>query len=224
MKAERRESVDWVAWGIALAVAVLAVLYRLAPYTGLFPKDALWNLMPIGALALFAGSRLRLWGVLFPLAVMVVSDLLLMIPLGTKALSWDRPVIYACFALYSALGLLIRRDKFSPLWVTAAALLGSAQFFLITNFFSWWEKVMPYSNDLAGLMQCYTLALPFHQNTLVADVTFSLSFFALHLFVLAVVSSPEGTREGQPVGQLQGDAAGGVGITTAERTSVRPPA
>lgn len=196
MNVDRREPVDRIAWTIALAAAVLTVLYRLAPYSGLLPQDALWNLMPVGALALFAGSRLRLWGVLLPLAVMLVSDLLLLIPLGPEAFGGEnRLVVYACFAGYAALGLLVRRDSFSPLWVTGAALLGSAQFFLVTNFLAWRAKSLPYTDDLSGLLSCYAAGLPFHHNTLRADVTFSLSFFALHLVVLALA---DGTRERQP--------------------------
>src|SRR5687768_2018392 len=68
----------------AVALGVVAALYRLAPYY-LFDdpmQGAVWNLMPAGALALFVGSRLRAhYAYLVPVAVMLVSDLLLIGPI-----------------------------------------------------------------------------------------------------------------------------------------------
>src|SRR5690349_2132421 len=92
-----------------LIVAVITVLARLMPYLIGPDRQLLWNLMPVGALALFAGSRVRsprAW--LVPLAVMIVSDLLLWYPLAQKGLSpfsWlGTPTIYGSYFLYVLIG------------------------------------------------------------------------------------------------------------------------
>src|SRR5262249_39631208 len=124
-------------------LAVLAVAFRAAPYYlfgGEWPY--LWNFMPVGALALFAGSRLRsAWAWLVPLGGVVVSGLLLFYPLweiGHPAVCPVRtPVIYASFAAYVALGRLVRPRELSPPVIGGAALLAGVQFFVLTNFASW---------------------------------------------------------------------------------------
>src|SRR5262245_17526490 len=154
----------------ALILAVVAALYRLAPYY-LFDtpegQAAVWNLMPVGALAVFVGSRLRThYAFLLPLAVMLISDLLLIEPIhrltGGKysAMGWGRLVVYASFTVYVLIGRLVQAHELSPLVIGGGALLGGLQFFLITNFGVWLGNPL-YPQTLSGLMSCYTVALPF---------------------------------------------------------------
>src|SRR5262249_52153286 len=76
-----------VALVYTLVIGAIAALYRLGPYAYQYLLDApapevLWNLMPVGAFALFAGSRLRTrFAWLLPVAVMLISDLLLIVPI-----------------------------------------------------------------------------------------------------------------------------------------------
>jgi hypothetical protein len=199
MTAERRQSVDYLAWGLCAVVAIQVVLFRLAPYY--WAGQEFFHLIPIGALALFAGSRLRsAWGVLVPLGVRLVTDLLLILPLaamGQPSFNWETPLVYASLAGYYAIGRLVPRDRLALNWVVVAALAGSTQFFLVTNFGSWLGGALPYTRDLAGLMDSYVKALPFHRNTFMADVMYSVGLFAVYAAAAWAVS-PVARREEQP--------------------------
>jgi hypothetical protein len=175
--------------------AVLAVLLRVAPrYHDL--GQGVWNMMPIGALALFAGSRLRgraAW--LVPLATMLAADLLLIYPLakmGMASFSLIRtPIIYLSFLAYVGLGRLVRAGELSPPVVGGAALLGSVQFFVLTNFASWLYTISSpppppeyvefyYQADLSGLATCFLKAVPFYKHTLASDLIFAAVIFGGH--------------------------------------------
>ena len=162
--------------------AVLAVLLRVAPrYLDL--GGGVWNLMPVGALALFAGSRLRTrWAYLVPLGAMLVSDLLLIRPLaslGVFTFTWGTPLIYASFAVYVLIGRLIGQRELSPMVIGGAALVASVQFFLVTNFTVWPNNPL-YPQTLGGLLSCYAAGVPFYRHTLASDLFFSALFFGLH--------------------------------------------
>jgi len=191
---EHDRTADRLTLFFALILGVVAALYRLAPYTILADNAAfVWNLMPVGALCLFVGSRLRShWAYLFPVAVMVVSDLLLVIPLskmGYSAFGWGRLLIYASFTVYVLIGRMIQMGELHPAVIGGAALLAGLQFFLITNLGVWLAGGgKMYAMTWQGLMTCYIAALPFYKNTFLGDLYFSGLIFGLHaalLFVLA---------------------------------------
>ena len=193
-----------------IALGVLVALMRVAPrYLDL--GSGVWNLMPVGALALFAGSRLRGWSAwLVPLAVMLVADLLLIYPLSkmdppSSSFSLiETPAIYLSFVLYVALGRLIRQNELSPPVIGGAALLGSVQFFVLTNFATWVRAInsppLPpelmefnYTPDLAGLGKCFLMAVPFYKSTLASDLVCSALIFGGHALLtwsLARAKSP----------------------------------
>jgi hypothetical protein len=202
MSTERRQSVDYLTWGLCAVVVVQTVLFRLAPYYWLGQeRDQFWHLIPMGALTLFAGAHLRsAWAVLVPLGAYLVADLLLILPLaaiGQPSFTWETPLVYASFAAYYAIGRLVPRDRLALNWVVLAALAGSTQFFLVTNFGSWLGGALPYTKDLAGLLDCYVKALPFHRNHLTADVVYGVGLFAAYAAAAWAVS-PVARREEQP--------------------------
>jgi hypothetical protein len=185
----------WVA-----AFAALAVLYRLVPYLFDLGTEArfAWNFIPAGAVGLFAGARWRSrWTVLTPVAVMLVSDLLLWPFLAAKGyptFSWMTPIIYGSFAAYALLGRLIRGTS-SPLWIGGAAILGALQFYLVTNFACWaGGDGVAYAKSLAGLGYCYYMALPFFRATLCSDLGFSGLFFGLYALSLRVVQAEKASQ------------------------------
>lgn len=184
--------------GYALVLGVFAAACRLLPYYFDSQSDRLWNLMPMGAVALFVGSRLRgISAYLVPLGAMLVADLLLIGPvaaLGYSAFSWGTPLIYASFALYVLIGHLIPRRELLPLSIAGAGLLGSTQFFLITNYLVWQNGTM-YPHTWAGLVECYTMAVPFYRNTLLSDVFFAGAFFLVHAVLVRGIAW---TKAGQP--------------------------
>ena len=184
----------------AVLLGVTTVGYRLvAPYQLFGPgSDFAWNLMPVGALALFVGARLpSRWTWLIPLGAMVVSDVLL-IPAyaakGSASISWDStPFVYASFALYASIGRLVKPGIDSPLPLLGSALSGSVQFFLLTNFAVWVFGIdlagEPYPKTPSGLINCFVMALPFSKGTFIGDLFFTALFFACHAALFAVVRS-----------------------------------
>src|SRR5579884_2482470 len=110
MQAEQARNQEWRQVWVWLAVlTAFTALCRVIPRVAL-PPDAsfFWHLMPVGALGLFAGARLRSrYAALVPLAAMLLSDLLLWRPLaalGYSPFSWQTPLIYLSLALNAFLG------------------------------------------------------------------------------------------------------------------------
>jgi len=185
MQDGKNTSETGLTWPWVVGFAALAVLHRLVPYLFSLGTEAqfAWNFVPVGALGLFAGARWRSGlAYLTPLAVMVVSDLLLWPFLAAKgfpAFGWSRPFIYGSFTIYAVIVRLIR-DR-SPWLIAPAAFLGALQFFLITNFASWaGQDGVNYAQNLTGLIQCYVAGLPFFGPTLGGDLAFSGLFFGLY--------------------------------------------
>src|SRR5687768_1853188 len=122
------------------------------------------NFAPVGALSLFAGARLRSWqAYLLPLVLMAVTDPFL------GVYSEATPAVYASFLLSVWIGTRLRATE-NPAWIGGAAVAGSVQFFLATNFATWAGGFHLYPKTFAGLMQAYTLGIPFFWRTLGSDL------------------------------------------------------
>ena len=174
-----------------LALLLLASAAAVAVFTRLIPYELRpFNFALAGALFLYAGARLRPWAYLFlPFVVMIAVDLYFM---GIK--HWEAsPWVYGSYAVYLLLAAGFLRRSESPLRIGAVVLVGSIQFFLITNFGVWLGYVLhpelsigtPYycPPTFAGLMQCYELGIPFFRGTLLADVLFSGALFGAHAWL-----------------------------------------
>lgn len=122
------------------------------------------NFAPIGAIAIFGGIYLpKRWAILAPLAAMFVSDIFI----GFYA--WQiMASVYLSFALTGVIGLIVKQKK-TLARVVGGTLLGSILFFLITNIAVWAFGAM-YPQNLAGLMESYTMAIPFFRNSLLGDL------------------------------------------------------
>ena len=77
--------------------------------------------------------------------------------------------------LVVALGCVLANRR-KPLALVAAALAGSGVFFVISNTGMWWLSVS-YEHSLNGLLLCFTAALPFFHNTLLATLFYSALLF-----------------------------------------------
>jgi hypothetical protein len=138
----------------------------------------------VGAISLFAGARLRGWqAYAVPLALMAVTDVLLG---GNPA--W--PFVYVSFMISVWIGTRLRRTE-NPLAIGAAALAGSIQFFLITNFAAWIAMGHAYPQTFQGLMQCYAAGVPFYWRTLASDLLYSGGLFGLHAWLSRTVARRE---------------------------------
>jgi hypothetical protein len=157
---------------LAFTLTVLAALVRLVPHPP--------NFAPIGSVALFGGARLRGWqAYLVPVLAMMVTDPIrsYMEGYGYPAYSLGTAVIYGSFLISVFLGRLFLRKSTNPVRIGTVAFAGSVQFFLITNLTSWWGM---YSHNLAGLLTCYTAALPFFGRTVAADLFYSGVLFGTY--------------------------------------------
>jgi hypothetical protein len=161
---------------LALGLLVLGVLARVAPHPP--------NFAPVGSLSLFAGARLRGWmAYLLPLLLMAVTDPLV------GGYSVATPFVYFSFLLSVWIGTRLRASQ-SVARVGAAALIASAQFFVISNFGMWLGTAM-YPHTMAGLAACYVNAIPFYGPTLAADVLYTGVLFGLHAWLSRMVATGE---------------------------------
>ena len=128
------------------------------------------NMTSVTAMALFGGATLadRRLAFLVPLCALFLSDLVL----GFHSQMF---VVYGSFVLIVCIGLWLQRHR-SAATVAGAAIVSSLLFFVITNFGVWAVDQM-YPRTLAGLVTCYTAALPFLRNTLEGDLFYTLVLF-----------------------------------------------
>jgi hypothetical protein len=149
-------------------LATLIAMVLAAAATRLIPHP--WNLTSVAAVALFGGAYFQDRRLAFavPLGALFVSDLVL----GLYHGMW---VVYLSFALIVGVGLWLRSRR-QPLMIAGAALASSLLFFVVTNF-GVWASGQLYPRSLAGLIACYTAALPFFRNTLEGDLVYTLILF-----------------------------------------------
>ena len=144
-------------------LVTIGVFLRLVPHPS--------NFTPVTAIALFSGVVLAPEiALVVPLIIMIASDLLIG-PHALYLLTWGS------FFLVSLLGLAIRKNtKWSRIFL--GTLGGSLLFYLVTNLGVFLYQGM-YEKSLAGLFQCYVMALPFFKNSVLGDLFFSVVFFGV---------------------------------------------
>jgi hypothetical protein len=180
-----------LAWSLTAVTAVAASLFRLIPF-GYRPP----NCTPVGALGLYAGGRLPWWAApLLPLAIMAGTDWLLWTAYGESPYNrW----VYASFLVYVVLGRLLAGTN-SAWRIGTASVLGSLQFYLITNFGVWYSShglaTAMYPPTVAGLAACYVAGLPFLGYTLMGDLGFSAALFGAHAWLAGTAPQPEEVAE-----------------------------
>jgi hypothetical protein len=148
------------------------------------------NFAPVAALALFGGAYFsdKRLAFLVPMAALFLSDLVL-------GLYGHMEVVYGSFALVVCIGLWLQRRR-SAARIAAAALASSILFFILTNFGVWAFGSL-YPKTAAGLLTCYTAAIPFFQNTLLGDAVYTAALFgsfALAERTFPVLREPSGVR------------------------------
>ncbi|MDP9170867.1 MAG: hypothetical protein M3N54_09650 [Acidobacteriota bacterium] len=155
---------------VAIGLTVLSALGRLVPHAP--------NVTPLGGSCLFAGSRISgFLAYLLPLVVMIATDPFVG---GYTRIS---PIIYAAFLINVWIGRRFMREV-TAMRVGTLAFICSLQFFLLTNFALWavgsHSPGAFYSADLAGLLNCFAMALPFWGRTLAGDLFFSAAVFGAY--------------------------------------------
>lgn len=167
---------------VALSLTVLGAIARLLPHPP--------NFAPVGATSLFAGARLPVWqAYLVPLALMAITDPIYAAFYHVPAFSRFQLFIYGSFLIGVWLGRRLRGTESIPK-IAAFTLLNSMQFFVVTNFGSWfWFRGYP--RTLTGLADCYVAGIPFFGWTLASDVLFTAVLFGLHAWLSRTVAARE---------------------------------
>lgn len=140
------------------------------------------NVAPVAASALFAAwlFRNRLAAAAVPLASMLVTD-------GFWKGFYDlrlMAVVYAAL-LFPVLLRRVVGARINPWRVGGASLIGSAVFYVTTNFAEW-AMMGHYPPTWAGLAQCYAAALPFLKNTVAGDLAWNTALFGAAAAALRV--------------------------------------
>ncbi len=138
-----------------------------------------WNFTPVVAMSIFAGCYLqKRWAIILPLGAMLASDYFIGF--------YDWPVmasVYLSIVLAFAIGWFLKK-RLKWYSVVGASLISSLVFFLLTNF-AVWAFFSWYPHTWLGLVNCFTLALPFFRNTVAGDLIYTGLFFGLYEFILA---------------------------------------
>lgn len=136
---------------IIAIIMLAAVLTRLVPH--------LPNFTPVTAIALFGGLYIsnKILAYALPLIIMFISDIFL----GFSSITL---FVYAGFMLLTLIGTLRKKPNILTIF------MGSLSFFIVTNFGVW---LLGYPKTWTGLVECYTLALPFFRNSLLGDFFYS---------------------------------------------------
>ena len=133
-----------------VSLIFFAILSRFMPHPP--------NFTPIAAIALLSSKGFtNRWVVfLIPIVSLFISDLFI----GLHA---TIPFVYISFILIALLGMYVKKINI------VSVLLSSTIFFLVSNFGVW---LLYYPISVEGLIQCYTLALPFLLNTVLGDLVY----------------------------------------------------
>jgi len=152
-----------------IVIFVLGLSFRLLPHPS--------NISPLAGLLFLASREIRsnLVLLILPLFVGFIGDLFL----KTDASAF---FVTAGFVLSAFLGRVLLQSSFSFLRLGAASLLSSLSFFVLSNFGVWFAGYL-YSRDLSGLVQCFTLALPFFERSMLSDLVCSFGIFGLLVWV-----------------------------------------
>src|SRR5579859_708438 len=175
---------------LAYVFVIAAVLLRIVAGTGTFATK---GFSLVGASLLFFGSRIPRKHFWIPVALLIGSDLYLNLKVYQLPLSRDQYVMWAWYLVPCLLGVLLR-DRVKPLSVLGAGLGTGLGFYLASNFAVWAFGNIGYPHNFAGLMDCYTRALPFARNGIISDVLFAAVFFAIGALVAQTETAAEGKK------------------------------
>jgi hypothetical protein len=175
-----------------VVVLLLAVFSRVLPVA--FHQQS-WNFSLLGGSLLFIGARMTsdsprraAWKIAGVLGVLMATDY------GITVYGYNYPfhisgylLTWAWYAGICVLGMGLFR-KVTAVRVAAGAVAAPTSFFLLSNFAVWVGGGM-YAHTLAGLAQCYTMALPFYRNDLVSTGITAAALFGLPALATRIVES-----------------------------------
>jgi len=163
-------------------LVILVVLITLGVAGRLLPHPP--NFTPMAAIALFAGFIFvkRYMAVVAVVAAMLLTDYF---AFGYLSPDWfaskSMMVVYLAL-LFPIVFRGFLQKKLGVLRIAGAALASSTVFFVATNLAVWAFSPM-YEKTFTGIVLCYTMAIPFFQNTIAGDMMWSGIIFGSY-FVL----------------------------------------
>ena len=176
---------------LAIGLLIIAVASRLVPHIP--------NFTALEATALFSGvyiSRKSL-SLILPIIAIYFSDLILNNTILRSFYPGDAGFIwiskYMLFTAIAMVGIVILghilKSRFKPSNIMIYAVLGSLLFFIISNFGVWLSSAI-YPKNIGGLIECYTLALPFFRNSILSNLLFTIVLFGgFELFTKKLLSN-----------------------------------
>ncbi len=167
-------------------IAVVLILF--AAFSRLLPHPM--NFAPVAAIALFSGVYLnRKYAFIIPFAALVLSDIFL----GFYTyIYW----VYGTFFLVALIGLWLKsrvensNGGKKAAYIFGTTLAASIIFFLVTNF-GVWTSGMYYEMNFGGLIQCYTMAIPFFRNSLGGDLFYVTAMFGIYELAARIIKQGE---------------------------------
>ena len=170
---------------LLLIVLFIAIIFfgRILPHP--------YNFTPLIAVTLLSSYSLsnKLLAIMIPLVGFWISDLFMNnyiyagyftdFTVFNSGMIWT----YGAIVLVAFMGSSFL-NKISVGKVVLASLSGSTIFYLISNFGVWALSPM-YTKTLTGLVQCYSLALPFYGTSLMGDLIYSTILFGAYKLVFS---------------------------------------
>jgi hypothetical protein len=145
-------------FSVLVALILGAALLRFLPH----PQ----NFVPIAALALFAGAKIedRRLALCVPILSLLIGDVIT----GFHELTL---ITYLAFGLVVWIGTRLGAGA-GAAGILGGSVVGSAAFFLLTNFAVWWA-LGTYPPTPEGLLQCYIAGIPYFLRTLASTLCYS---------------------------------------------------
>lgn len=183
---ENKPALHWQLLLVAGLVLVAAV-GRLLPH----PPNA----TPVAGAALLAGAMMsrRGWALAVPLLALLISDAVI------GFYSWGVMLtVYAALLVPVLLGRWVPRGAGRYPMVAGLSLAGAVTFFIVSNLGVFLFAVH-YAKTPAGLVACFAAAVPFFKYTMMGDVLWALSLFAVVDSVTYLARRGVGVATPQPL-------------------------
>jgi hypothetical protein len=159
---------------LAAALIVLVAIARIVTR-----EFHLYNLAPVGALALFTATIIsdKRIAVATPLLAMLLADLFFQAFTNFPGFyGQEQWFVYGGMMLVSALGLTMGKPK--AVKILGYTLAGSMVFFLVSNLGSFLSGM--WGTGFDGLVKTYTMAIPFYQYSIAGELIGATVLFGAH--------------------------------------------
>ena len=151
------------------------------------------NWTPVESIALFSGAYIlrNKLAYLIPILGIYLGDLILNNTIyrtfypSEEGMIWISGYMIWTFLAMGGIIFLGSRLKtnLKPIKIIGFSFLGSVLFFVLSNFGVWLGSVI-YAKSFLGLIECYTLALPFFKNSLISNLVFTMVLFGSMEYLL----------------------------------------